>query len=147
MRYNVSVTPEELIARAERLEAQLDAAVAAGDKGKALSLLRQADLWRDLARELTAKAQPRTFIGNMAQPQVEPPRRRGRPTVSKHPFPRAVGNVAAWARKHGLERETVKSWFAVGDAGRPIPARWAKLIEREHGVPATPRTWPNGIRD
>jgi hypothetical protein len=93
----------------------------------------------------------RTIMSNMAHAQrAEESRRRGRPTKSKHPFPAALdaagSSVAEWARKHQVEREVVKSWFAPPPAGRRIPQAMAKLIEKEFKVPATERVWPNGIR-
>lgn len=93
----------------------------------------------------------RTLIVDMAhQALTGEPRRRGRPTKSKHPFPLALEakgtTVAEWAREHDVEREVVKSWFAPPPSGRRIPSRWAVVIQRELGIPATDDSWPNGIR-
>lgn len=119
-----------------------------------------------LARQVIAQGRNRTAMGregllrpisgrtishNMAQTQEDTkPRRRGRPTMSEHAFPRALEaagtNVTEWAKKHKLEREMVKSWFAPGVHGRRIPRRWAEAIAREFSLPATDEVWTNGIR-
>lgn len=74
----------------------------------------------------------------------------GRKIVSRHPFPRALKaadvSVTEWAKKHGVSRSAAKSWFLDGDGGRPIPRALAEGIEREFGVPATAKTWKNGIK-
>ena len=72
----------------------------------------------------------------------------GRPTL-EHPFTRALHErgktLAEWAKLNRLDRGTVKWWY-VKD-GRPIPRKWADAIAAELGVPATVRTWRNGIRE
>lgn len=141
------MTRAQLLALADAADKAVMAAVEEGNREEALKKQREAELWREMAR-LTKEPPARTLIGNMAQPQVEV-RRRGRPTRSKHPFPVALGakTVAEWAREHDQERETVKSWFATGKAGRSIPEFWAKLIEREYPtVKANETVWRNGIR-
>ena len=93
----------------------------------------------------------RTIIAMpMDMAQSPEPRRRGRPLVSNHPFPRALEErgltIAAWARKHRVDRAVVKSWFAPPPAGRRIPIKAAMLIEKELDIPATAEVWINGIR-
>jgi hypothetical protein len=70
--------------------------------------------------------------------------------TSSHPFPQAVlasgSTIADWAAARGLKPVSVRSWFAKGEAARPIPRRWAEEIERDHGIPATAATWPRGIK-
>jgi hypothetical protein len=69
---------------------------------------------------------------------------------STHPFPTAVlasgSTVADWAATRGLKPVNVRSWFARGEAARPIPRRWAEEIEKAHGIPATAAIWPRGIK-
>jgi hypothetical protein len=76
--------------------------------------------------------------------------KRGRPPKTKHPFPVALYNAGtdptSWATKHGYSRETVKSWYAEGDGGRPIPLEAAQLINKQFGVPATKAVWKNSIK-
>jgi hypothetical protein len=77
-------------------------------------------------------------------------RRPGRPTGIRHPFPDALAaagtSVSAWAAKHGLHQKNVQAWFSPKPAGRKIPLRWAKTIEREYVIPASDDVWPNGIK-
>jgi len=89
------------------------------------------------------------IVPNM-QAQIAAKRsRRGRPLEVSHPFPMELEKrgltVTFWAKKHNHDRARVKSWFAVGDGGRRIPRAIAEAIEKELGVPATLRTWKNGI--
>lgn len=67
----------------------------------------------------------------------------GRPTKSKHPFPRAVGNVAAWAEQQGLSYSFVKAWYTTGESLKPIPRKWQVLLEKTYGIPAS--AWRGGI--
>jgi hypothetical protein len=105
-----------------------------------------------LAQEARLSAAPKSrTLSEMAQAvAAEGPRRRGRPTKTKHPFPVALEKrgttVAEWARANGLEREVVKSWFAPPPAGRRIPAVWAERIATELRIPASEAVWKNGIR-
>jgi len=104
------------------------------------------------ASRLKSRNKARTISRNMAHAEsAAAQRRRGRPAVSDHPFPRALegagSSVAEWARKHGVDRSVAKSWYAPPPGGRRIPARMAKAIEREFGVPATEEVWTNGIKD
>ncbi len=89
------------------------------------------------------------IVPNMQVPNLEKYARRGRPLEAKHPFPNALQargmTVTAWAENHGYDRARVKSWFAVGDGGRRIPRDVAESIEKELGIPATLKTWKNGI--
>lgn len=76
--------------------------------------------------------------------------------VRPHPFVREVlkryGTVSAWARLRGVSVKTVSSWYA-RRSKKTIPRRWADLIASEFRdeksgrslVPATVKTWPNGI--
>lgn len=72
----------------------------------------------------------------------------GRPMI-EHPFTRALHQrgmtVTDWAASHKVDRHTVKFWYVEG--GRQIPRHWADLIQRELKVPATTKTWKNGIRE
>lgn len=72
----------------------------------------------------------------------------GRPSL-EHPFTRALHakglTITEWAAKHDVDRGTVKFWYMSG--GRKIPRAMADLIQRELGVPATAKTWKNGIRE
>jgi hypothetical protein len=74
--------------------------------------------------------------------------REGRPSL-EHPFTRALHSkgitVTEWAAKHKVDRGTVKFWYMTG--GRKIPRAMADLIQLELGVPATAKTWKNGIRE
>lgn len=80
----------------------------------------------------------------VASPQPPLPRKAGRHVRSRHPFPRRVGNVTAWADKHGYKRWKVKSWYSTGPEGRPIPLAAAQLIRQQYGVALA--SWPNGVR-
>lgn len=74
-----------------------------------------------------------------------------------HPFTAALRRrgrtVTEWAETNGLQRGEVKSWYLASTAGRTIPKKWAEAIEAEFvgadgksEVPATRRTWKNGIQ-
>jgi hypothetical protein len=71
----------------------------------------------------------------------------GRPLTSKHPFPaRCVelhGSVRAAAKALGFKTaSTIRSWYADGPEGRPIPEDWqAKLAKAPWNIPA--RAWRN----
>jgi hypothetical protein len=69
----------------------------------------------------------------------------GRPTVSRHVFPRRVGNVRAWAKMNGLKYTTVKRWFTEGKTLAPVPRKWAVILKHTHGIP--PAAWKGGISD
>jgi hypothetical protein len=77
----------------------------------------------------------------------------GRPSESDHPFAKALRehkpplSVRQWAEAHKLSRSRVQSWILDGDAGRRIPRKYADEIEKDFGIPATARTWKNGIRE
>jgi hypothetical protein len=89
------------------------------------------------------------IVPNMQAPTAVRHDRPGRPTETKHPFPKALATrgltVTEWAAKHGHNRGRVKSWFMPGSGGRRIPRDVAEAIEKELGIPATARTWKNGI--
>lgn len=121
-----------------------------GKQVEAVLLLAEAHLLRDRADGLTGRNLPRKLV-NMPQEHTEAPRRVGRPTKSRHPFPVALeargSNLAAWAKENGVSRTVAQSWFASKPDGRSIPKRHAKAIEKALGVPATETVWPNGIRE
>lgn len=83
----------------------------------------------------------------------------GRPMENDHAFAvwlRARGlTLTEWAFQHGYKRERVKSWIASGGGSRPIPREAADKIATEatpdgakrSALPATLKTWPNGIRE
>lgn len=151
--------PPDLSKIAADLEASARRLKAKGDhEGAAAAFEAAADL-REALRGLQGVPKARTLIDEMAHPATAvEPRRRGRPTKSKHPFPRALEakglTVAEWAVANKLDRSLVKSWFAPGAAGRRIPAFWATRIAKEFRdpktgesvVPATEDVWRNGIR-
>lgn len=149
------ITPAQLRATADGLNRKALAHLKAGRIAEATECLELAEKMAGAAEGmesvLTPATSARTILPNMALPATEAPRRRGRPTKSRHPFPVALeakgSNVAEWAESHGYEREVAKSWFAPKPHGRRIPAVAAKLIQKELGVPATDRVWTNGIRD
>ena len=89
-----------------------------------------------------------TTVGGVNQPQALIGGREGAPSL-EHPFTRALHSkgmtITEWAENHGLDRGTVKFWYIAG--GRKIPRKWADVIAKELGVPATARTWKNGIRE
>ncbi len=86
----------------------------------------------------------------------------GRRTKSDHPFALALlasgTRISEWAAGHGVGEGQVKSWIKpptiVQDGRtvrnphvRQIPRVFADLIELEFDLPATERTWKQGIRD
>lgn len=89
----------------------------------------------------TRKAAPRK--------RAHPPKRPGVIDHSDHPFPRAVGNISAWAKENKVSRSRARSWYVVNDAklgidwGKAIPRRFATQLLKTHGIPLD--CWPNGI--
>ena len=99
--------------------------------------------------------------------------RNGRPHIFVQQVLKRHGTVTAWARIHCSRCCMGEAWHAYGGAGhrfvslpiatasswysrrskKSIPRRWAELIASEFVdetsgkslVPATGRTWPNGI--
>lgn len=62
---------------------------------------------------------------------------------SQHPFPKAVGNVAAWADANGVPVSTARSWYTKAEKwGRPIPITWADHFLELYKIPHT--AWPHG---
>lgn len=60
----------------------------------------------------------------------------GRPLTSKHPFPaRCValhGSVLAAAKTLGFKTSsTIRSWYAEGPEGRPIPELWVERLSKK----------------
>ena len=155
----MTVTPEEVLALASKFDADAaqaqNDAVLTGDPRKAeLAKVyrREAESMRDLARRMvTGAVTLRAIDTDMSQVQALEQDRplAGRPLETDHPFPRALeaagSSVAAWARSHRLKLPTVRSWYLSANKRR-IPRRWARVIERELGVPATEEVWKNGIR-
>lgn len=155
-------SPKSLRREADELEHQ------------AAELGRRADAARELARALRAAADAQSSQHGGTLDSVvrgsatngQPPRQPSRPATTEgerrrrlgiakghagtHPFPAAVlaagSTIADWAATRGLKAVSVRSWFAKGEAARPIPRQWAEAIEREHGIPATAATWPRGIK-
>jgi hypothetical protein len=93
-------------------------------------------------------------------------RKVGRPLDADHPFTAWLAakniTVTEWAAEHTdpdtgkpYNRARVKSWFAKGAGARPAPRHAVDVIEAEStdpetkrsAVPATRRTWRNGIRE
>ena len=75
---------------------------------------------------------------------VAPPKKRAvaaklphRPIISKHPFPKAVGNVKAWATSVSISYTLAKSWYTERDWKRPIPRAWAVYLARNFKIPLT----------
>lgn len=115
---------------------------------------------------LTTRTQ-RTYIRHtMQELQTAIGRKVGRPIESEHLFPAWLRSrnvtVTEWAAGHNdpdtgkpYKRERVKSWFAEGEGARPAPRHAVDIIEKEStdpktkkaAVPATKRTWKNGIRE
>lgn len=93
---------------------------------------------------------------DLAQEQATK-KRRGRPMLSEHPFPRrlealglTVRDVIADLRaNHGLvvrRASTVRSWYAEGRDGRSIPERFVKAFQgKPYLIPRS--AWVNGITD
>lgn len=77
------------------------------------------------------------------KPRAKKPRPHPDSLKHKHPFPRAVGNVRAWAHAAGFSYTYVKGWFSTGKYQRPIPAKFALRLLKTHKVPL--EAWKNGI--
>lgn len=59
---------------------------------------------------------------------------------------RVDGSIAKFAKRHGYEPTTVRSWYAKGTAARRIPRFMAdKLALAPYRIP--PSAWVNGIED
>ena len=78
--------------------------------------------------------------------------RNGRPHIFVQRVLKRHGTVTAWAKLRRVPVSTVASWYS-RRSKKSIPRRWADLIASEFVdetsgkslVPATGRTWPNGI--
>lgn len=68
------------------------------------------------------------------------PRHIGRPSDSKHPLLKAVGNLRAWALREGLSYSTVKKWAYYGHSPT---VEWQTKLAREFGVPLS--TWSRSV--
>lgn len=128
---------------------------------------RRAEYTADLIR---CEARVRRLEAEIREAQAERvrPLRSGAPNVKLHSMPalapimaplsrpnggvgrkmspgplNAVGNLARWAREHGLLYSTVKRWRTPGKSGTRIPSVWADVFLREYGVPLA--YWPRGV--
>lgn len=131
------------------VEAQRATKAVEAKRAEARLLRKRAARLRALSRSLDSLDQPEpgpngTVGFRRSQPKIENPR---------WPFYQALAerklSVPDWARSQKdppLSAETARNWMKPR-GGRPIPAFWAKRIERDLGVPAVPRSWPHGIRD
>ncbi len=77
---------------------------------------------------------------NLKHMQTQAGAKIGRPIISEHPFPaRAVelhGSIRAAAAALGFPAATVRSWYAEGKDGRPIPAMMRdRLAKRPWSIP------------
>lgn len=102
----------------------------------------EADI-RDAKRRLQAGETLGTLL--TMPPHADPlPRHKGwgRPMDDSDPL-RRVGNLAAWARQHGISYATIKRWKAPTATGNAIPIKWASHFRKNYGVPYT--YWPNGV--
>ena len=157
------MTPEGWERKADHCDAQSEQLAAEGRFHEAIAQSVRAERFREMAEGMRAltgeKPAPNIRHEMQVQAHTEGQRKAGRPSLSKHAFPRALEaaglTVAEWARgnRHlrpgeALERSQVRSWFARKKRDqRPIPRRWAKAIEADYGIPATDASWPKGIKD
>ena len=126
-------------ARVERLRAELATA------------LREVALFEELIalhekEALHARVDSSTVIDTMNAILQVPGQRLG----TKHPgalkMRRVDGSIAKFAKRHGYEPTTVRSWYATGKAAREIPRSMAdKLSLPPYRIPLS--AWVNGIRD
>ncbi len=93
--------------------------------------------------QLPAPEPSLSLVMALKKPLPLPP--RGRRSASKHPFPRAVGNVKLWAKQNGYSYAAVKSWFTEGETIAPVPRDVAIRLFREYRIPQT--SWRGGITD
>lgn len=98
------------------------------------------------------------FVTLPAMPLLAPlPRHKGwgKPLqLPKNDPLHRVGNLQAWAEKHGVSYTQVKRWKRKRKPGplQPgerrewarIPVRWAQVMLKEYGIPL--EYWPNGIK-
>lgn len=121
--------------------------------------------WSEAFAPLTSGEDSTNLRHMQPLPEIDRGARRvGRKPRTDHPFPAWLAainvTVTEWAAAHKdpatgqpYTRARVKSWFAAPPHGRPIPSSVAKLIAAEStddetgrsAVPATRRTWKNGI--
>jgi hypothetical protein len=170
------VDPKELRQQADALErearAKADAEVLQAHQ-RAEALRRAADVLdqplqtvrqatAEIAEErraLTSDAESTHTAQPMSTPTIssaELARGMSRSRSKRHPFLRALyeaedpkkrKTVTDWANAHGVPVPTVASWYSKGSNKRRIPMRWARVIEKELGLPATVETWRNGITE
>lgn len=123
--------------------------------------------WAEAFAPLTSVTDSATNRYTMQLPEIE---RGARPANRRpdtdHPFPAWLVSinvtVTEWAAankdpetRKPYTRERVKSWYATGSGARAIPRHAADLIAQQStdektgkvAVPATRRSWRNGIRE
>lgn len=143
-------TIQPIESRIEQKQAELEARTAAHLRDLAETharLAREQAALEALKYEVSMLTRQADSVGltdmGFAKPLPRP--HGGRRTRSKHPFPRAVGNVRQWAAEAGVPWSTVKTWFTEGDTLAPIPRFWQVVLERTYGIPAS--AWRGGVRD
>lgn len=146
---------------AEQLEAQ-----AALARGHASELRRLAAELEEGTITLTPVPNGAKVRHNMQAISERAGRKVGRPLDADHLFPAWLASinvtVTEWAAGHvdpdtgkPYSRARVKSWYAKGEGARPAPRHAVNVIEAEStdpktkvsAVPATRKTWKNGIRE
>jgi hypothetical protein len=105
---------------------------------QAVELRKLADTSEALQSRDTVRTISRTM--RVSQENNDSYVRRGiKRATRNHPAQRKLYKhgvtISALARELQIGRERVSSWFAKGDANRPIPEHLAKLIESKYGVP------------
>lgn len=147
------VTPEDLRQLAAKCR---DDSERAQQKG-----YMRAKIYEDVAQEMETEGKASLPFADLARilrermhlaRKVEAKLQRpGRPVESEHPFPRKLeergDSVVKWAKRHKVGRKKAESWYAPKPNGRKIPLIFAKMLEKELGIPAEPAFWPNGIRE
>lgn len=143
------VTAAELLAFADRLEADALALLRAGDKNAAADLATAAEANRVAAGRLTSAS----HAGNV-QDVTHTQKRRARAVAksraAKSEDPRRIAIAARWgsqakaARGAGITPGALV-FYLRGD--HPTPAKVAKFFAVDPGLPASRATWPGGIVD
>ena len=154
------ISPDDLDREADRIEAEAAEQVrtlrAAANALRKQAGMLEAAVEKQIVSDssLTLHADS-TSIGSVESTESTAlVRGKSKSKSKKHPFVKALYEhedpkkrmtVTQWADKHGVKVPTVASWVSRGAAKRRIPMRYAKLIEKELGLPATMETWKNGI--
>lgn len=152
------MTPRSMRELADRLErdAQAQLARAKQLRGAAETIEALREMRPLTSPELSTKdstmAQATTALSTEKTRALARGRGRSKALSEGHVFPKALYDrgltVTAWAKRNRLSLATVSSWMATSDTGRRrIPLKYAQLIEKEFGLPASAATWPNGITD